>query len=91
MLKVIKRNGSVEPFDFQKIKNAVNKAFKAVEKADAPDDFIDYLETLCSTFNDDKSVEEIQDFVEKSLMEHKWYDVAKAYILYREKHENVRN
>ena len=31
MINVIKRNGSVEPFDFQKIKNAVNKAFKAVE------------------------------------------------------------
>lgn len=71
MINVIKRNGSVEPFDFQKIKNAVNKAFKAVEQTDAPDSLINYLETLCSTFKEDKTVEEIQDFVEKSLMEHK--------------------
>lgn len=71
MINVIKRNGSIEPFDFQKIKNAVNKAFKAVEKTDAPDSLINYLETLCSTFKEDKTVEEIQDFVEKSLMEHK--------------------
>ena len=71
MINVIKRNGSIEPFDFQKIKNAVNKAFKAVEQTDAPDSLINYLETLCSTFKEDKTVEEIQDFVEKSLMEYK--------------------
>lgn len=90
MINVIKRNGSIEPFNFQKIKNAVNKAFKAVEQTDAPDSLINYLETLCSTFKEDKTVEEIQDFVEKSLMEHKWYDVARAYIVYRDKHTEER-
>lgn len=90
MINVIKRNGSVEPFDFQKIKNAVNKAFKAVEQTDAPDSLINYLETLCSTFKEDKTVEEIQDFVEKSLMEHKWYDVGFAYDRYRTVRNAVR-
>lgn len=47
-MNVIKRDGSVEPFDFQKIKNAVNKAFKAVHDLEAPDDFIDYLEATSS-------------------------------------------
>jgi len=90
MINVIKRNGSIEPFNFQKIKNAVNKAFKAVEQTDAPDSLINYLETLCSTFKEDKTVEEIQDFVEKSLMEHKWYDVGFAYDRYRTERATIR-
>ena len=47
-MNVIKRDGSIENFDFQKIKNAVNKAFNAVHNSDAPDEFIDYLETTSS-------------------------------------------
>lgn len=82
-MQVIKRDGSLQPFDFEKIKNAVNKAFLATEGAEAPDDFIDYLKAVSSTFDTDKSVEEIQDFVEYSLMEFKWFDVAKNYITYR--------
>ena len=48
LMNVIKRDGSIENFDFQKIKNAVNKAFNAVHNSDAPDEFIDYLETTSS-------------------------------------------
>ena len=90
-MNVIKRDGSVEPFDFQKIKNAVNKAFKAVHDLEAPDDFIDYLESVVSTFTEDKSVEELQNFVENSLMEFKWFDVARSYISYRDRHNSIRN
>ena len=90
-MNVIKRDGSVEPFDFQKIKNAVNKAFKAVHDLEAPDDFIDYLESVVSTFAEDKSVEELQNFVENSLMEFKWFDVARSYISYRDRHNSIRN
>ena len=68
-MKVIKREGKKVPFDFTKIKNAVNKAFNAVYNTDAPDDFIDYLNTTSQTFENEMSVEEIQDFVEDSLME----------------------
>ena len=90
-MNVIKRDGSIEPFDFQKIKNAVNKAFKAVHDLEAPDDFINYLESVASTFAEDKSVEELQNFVENSLMEFKWFDVARSYISYRDRHNSIRN
>lgn len=70
-MDVIKRNGSIESFDFQKIKNAVNKAFNAEYNSDAPEEFIDYLETLVSTFGDNIKIEEIQNLVENALMEQK--------------------
>ncbi len=70
-MQIIKRNGNLEEFDFNKIKNAVNKAFNAVYKTDAPEDLIDYLKTASQTFKDNISVESIQDFVENTLMEFK--------------------
>ena len=90
-MQVIKRDGSQQPFDFNKIKNAVNKAFNAVHESDAPDDFIDYLKAISQTFNKNTTVEEIQNQVEYALMCQGWYDVARAYIVYREKHDNVRH
>lgn len=90
MINIIKRDGSRQPFDFQKIKNAVNKAFVAVEGAEAPDNFISFLEAVTSTFEQDKSVEDVQNMIVKSLMEFKWYNVAIAYIKYREKRSEVR-
>lgn len=91
LMNVIKRNGNVEEFDFQKIKNAVNKAFKAQYQSDAPEDLIAYLESVSKTFTDDKSVEEIQNFVEDSLMQFKWFDVARSYIKYRDHHKTIRD
>lgn len=90
-MEVTKRNGTKEAFDFNKIKIAVNKAFNAVYKNDAPNDFIDYLETITSTLDSDKSVEEIQNIVEDALMEFKWFDVAREYIKYRDKHNSIRS
>ena len=71
MINVIKRSGEKVPFEFNKIKNAVNKAFNSVYNSDAPEDFIDYLNVTSETFEDGITVEEIQDFVENSLMEFK--------------------
>ena len=90
-MNVIKRNGTTEKFDFDKIKSAVNKAFKAQYQSDAPEDLIAYLESVSKTFTDDKSVEEIQNFVEDSLMQFKWFDVARSYISYRDHHNSIRN
>lgn len=90
-MKVIKRDGSLVDFDFNKIKNAVNKAFNAVHGCDAPDDFINYLEAITSIFDRDKSVEDIQKVVIYSLGEFKYYDVQIAYIEYKNKHDSVRN
>ena len=89
-MNVIKRDGTLQPFDFSKIKNAVNKAFIAVYNWEAPDDLIDYLRAVSSTFDEDKNVEYLQDFVEDTLMEFKWFDVARAYIKYRDEHAEER-
>ena len=89
-MNVIKRDGTVVPFNFEKIKNAVNKAFNAVHCCDAPDDFIDYLRATSETFQEDKSVEDIQKFVIYSLGEFKWFDVQIAYIEYKSKHAEER-
>lgn len=67
-MQVIKRNGEKQDFDFNKIKNAVNKAFNAVHQSDAPDDFIDYLKAISLTFTSDMTVEDIQNHVEYALM-----------------------
>jgi len=89
-MEVIKRNGNKVPFDFNKIKNAVNKAFNAVYDADASEEFIDYLRVTSETFDNNITVEEIQDSVENALMEFKWFDVARAYIKYRDEHAEER-
>ena len=70
-MEVIKRDGKRVPFDFNKIKNAINGAFNAVYNTDAPDNFIDYLNSISQTFNNGIRVEEIQDAVECALMEFK--------------------
>ena len=89
-MNVIKRDGTVVPFDFSKIKNAVDKAFIAVYGSSAPDEFIDYLKAISETFNKDKSVEDIQKFVIYSLGEFKYYDVQIAYIKYKAEHDDSR-
>jgi ribonucleoside-triphosphate reductase len=89
-MKVIKRSGDSVEFDFEKIRNAVNKAFNSVHGTDAPDDFLDYLQTTSSTFETDLNVEDIQRFVIYSLGEFKYYDVQIAYTEYRYKHAEER-
>ena len=89
--KIIKRNGEIQDFDFNKIKNAVNKAFKATTEHEASTDIIMALNTRFECMDSDTiTVEQVQDIVEKWLMENGWYSVAKAYILYREKHKELR-
>ena len=68
MIQVIKRNGEKQDFDFEKIKNAVNKAFMAVHRSDAPDEFLSYIEAISQTFADGITVEDIQNHVEYALM-----------------------
>ena len=87
---VTKRDGQKVPFDFNKIKNAVNSAFQAVYQTDAPSDFIDYLSTTSSTFKDGINVEDIQKYVIYALGEFKYYDVQIAYTEYRYKHTEER-
>ena len=91
-MKVIKRNGEIQDFDFGKIEKAVNSAFVACGKGNMPEEFNQSLIHLFSMFDDDYSfkVEKLQDIIENQLMYEKFFDVAKAYILYRDKHKDLR-
>lgn len=87
---VIKRDGTKENFDIDKIQRAVYSAFKAVGKP-MPDYLVKMIDSLFSQLEGDAiGVEEIQDKIENILMNDKFFDVAKAYILYREKHKQAR-
>ena len=70
-MKVIKRNGEIQNFDFNKIKVAVTKAFNAVNRESVPEPFFEDLEHYFNLINDTMSVEKIQDVVETHLMHHR--------------------
>jgi len=95
MKSVRKRDGRLEPFDQDRITNAVWKAAKAVggkdrEQAKRISDQV--LTELRNRFGEDgvPTVEEIQDLVEKVLIENGHARTAKAYILYRKQHQDQR-
>ena len=88
MLKVVKRDGSIEDFNVQKIVNAVQKAFASVGS-----ELPEYLNTMIPALfekEDIIGVEDIQDRVEQLLMNDRHFKAAKSYILYREKHKQAR-
>jgi ribonucleoside-triphosphate reductase len=90
-MKVIKRDKTVEDFDTKKVITAVRNAFKSCNKT-MPKYLNKMIESLFTTMEGDTiGIEEIQDKVENILMNDKFFDVAKAYILYREKHKNIRD
>lgn len=85
---VVKRNKTVQPFDWGKINLAITKAFHAVNEPIDMDILSDVKDELY--FNNIISVEEIQDQIEKALMACDYYNVAKAFILYRQKQAELR-
>ncbi|MEM2547163.1 MAG: ATP cone domain-containing protein, partial [Candidatus Bathyarchaeia archaeon] len=92
---VRKRDGRLEPFDQERITNAIWKAAKAVggkdrELAKRLSDQV--VAELKKRFGEDgvPTVEEIQDVVEKILIENGHARTAKAYILYRKQHQDIR-
>jgi anaerobic ribonucleoside-triphosphate reductase len=95
MKYVRKRDGKLEPFDQERITNAIWKAAKAVGGKDREQaKFIsdEVMAELRSRFGEDgcPTVEEIQDLVEKRLIENGRAQTAKAYILYRKQHQDMR-
>ncbi len=87
-MKIIKRNGTEVDFDIQKINTAVTKANAAAdEKVRLTPLQIqrisERVEVACEEMGRSPSVEEIQDLVEKSIMAHGAFEVAKEYITYR--------
>lgn len=85
---VVKRNKTVQPFNWEKIDNAIVKAFHAVNEPIDEDILSDVKDELY--FNNIISVEEIQDQIEKALMACDYYNVAKAFTLYRQKQAELR-
>jgi ribonucleoside-triphosphate reductase len=95
MKYVRKRDGKLEPFNQERITIAVWKAAKAVggkdrEQAKRVSDQV--MAELKNRFGEDgcPTVEEIQDIVEKMLIENGHAQTAKAYILYRKQHQDMR-
>ncbi|MBI4999677.1 ribonucleoside triphosphate reductase [Candidatus Gottesmanbacteria bacterium] len=94
--KIRKRSGRIVKFNPQKIANAIDKAFKAIgEKNGERVKFLAdrVVEKLEEKYDGRRvpGVEEIQDIVEEILMKHGHYDVARAYILYRDLRTRVRD
>ncbi len=92
IMKIRKRNGELVEFIPGKIKSALEKAFVSQGKKIDEEELSKLLTTLLSRLPNDEglTVELVQDEVERVLMEYGWYDVAKAYILYREKRSILR-
>jgi ribonucleoside-triphosphate reductase len=94
MLNIIKRDGTLVPFDKQKVIDAINKAFIEVDgelyENDTASDIADEIYYAVKVSPIKVTVETIQDWVETYLMKSERKDVAKAYIRYRYKKEVAR-
>ena len=97
---VVKRSGDIVSYDRSKIEKAIGKAVQAVEKFANPDKAAALTDTVEEKLrllmagrraHSIPAIEEIQDIVESVLIEAKEVEVAKAYILYRARHEAVRD
>ena len=86
---IIKRDGKKELFTIDKIKNAISKAFLAVG-AFATEETLGAILSHLRVRNE-QTVEEIQNQVEVALMAEGYYQVAKAFILYRQGHSEDRD
>ena len=91
---IIKRDGRLATYDISKIENAISKSMNAVGEKEfkTAHKLALIVEEELSKQYDGKTptVEQIQDVVEKVLMKKGHQDVAKAYILYRDKRSKVR-
>jgi ribonucleoside-triphosphate reductase len=99
---VVKRSGEIAPYDRTKIRAAIGKAFAATGLKDAQGDerveavtcrVEDLIQDMMRARhpNSIPAIEEIQDLVENALIEAGETAAAKAYILYRAKHEAIRD
>lgn len=94
--KIRKRDGRIVDFNEKKIMNAILKAMRAVGELDREkaEMMADQVTLILEKRYDGKSVpqvEEIQDIVEEVLIKNRQVSVAKAYILYRDLHNKIRN
>lgn len=97
---VVKRSGEIRDYDRSKISAAIEKAIEAVDKMSNPDKAEDLTQAVEEKLrslmagrhsHSIPAIEEIQDIVESVLIERGEVKVAKSYILYRAKHEAIRD
>lgn len=92
--KIKKRDSKVVKFESLKITNAITKALKAVKKKDdilaekLSKEVVKELEKIFKLTN--PTVEDVQNMVEEILIKEDLTEVAKAFILYRQKHKEIR-
>ena len=98
--QVVKRSGDVVDYDRSKIEKAIGKAIEAVEKYPNPEKAAKLTDSVEEKIrillagrraHSIPAIEEIQDLVENALIENQEVEIAKAYILYRARHEAVRD
>ncbi len=90
-LKIRKRDGRVEPFLPERIKNAIERCFKGIgkDKYDSQK-LTDQVVNIVSAKYEDPTVEIVQDIVEMVLQANREFEAAKRYILYRAEHAKLR-
>ena len=87
-ITIIKRDGKRKAFSVEKIKNAIRKAFLSVGSFATEEDIVNILSHVRIT--EGMHVEEIQNQVEVGLMAEQYFAVAKAYMIYRQRHMEDR-
>lgn len=88
--KVVKRDGTLAEFDEEKIINAVAAAFESIGQTLPPRLMRSFIKAIEVNLPNPVGVEEIQNRVERYLMDNKYFQAAKSFILYREKHKEAR-
>ena len=93
-MKVIKRDGTPQEYNFMKIADAVSKAFKSVDQ-EVPEKFLEQVKEavekqVIANNGDGTPIEEIQDVIQKELIKRNKYEVVEAFINYRRKREEIR-
>ena len=94
-MKIIKRSGKEVDFDQNKITNAIIKANLTVDENEQLTEkqiakIVDDITKLCKKTRRATSVEEIQDMVERAIMQEGAFSVAKNYITYRYERQLIR-
>lgn len=91
MRYIIKRDGRKQEYNFDKIRKAVDKAFKSCDQ-EAPEKFLEQVEEEFAKLPEDRelTIDEIQDTIQRFLMKKNKYCVAEAFIRYRDKRDRER-
>lgn len=91
MRNIIKRDGRKQAYNFDKIRKAVDKAFKSCDQ-ETPEKFLEQLEDEFNKVPEtsELTIDEIQDTIQRFLMKKNKYCVAESFIRYRDKRDRER-